>query len=155
VESSWREVTLQFTTQKQICMLLRNMWLSSASKDRDATSRSVSVPRTVTKGRERAFILTSGGPVKNKEKEKKDDEQKTPAYYPRSLYQPLHRTTLGFRHNSTKTDVASLPSTGLVGLEPWMMTKRAWKFVNRKTKTKIKSFWHYPQKWAYILFYAG
>jgi len=58
--------------------------LSFVYKKRNAISQRLSVPRTVTKGQKRTFILTSGGP------EKKDDEQKTPAYYPHSSYHPRY-----------------------------------------------------------------
>jgi hypothetical protein len=96
--------------------------LSFVSKKRDAISQRFSVPRTVTKGQKRTFILTSGGPEKKRER-KKDDEQKTPAYYPHSLYQPLHRTTFGleyggklmrtyFKHNRC----LCRSSTGPIGL---------------------------------------
>jgi len=63
--------------------------LSFVYKKRNAISQRLSVPRTVTKGQKRTFILTSGGLGK-----KKDDEQKTPAYYPayypHSSYQPRY-----------------------------------------------------------------
>lgn len=60
--------------------------LSFVYKKRNIVPQRLSVPRTVTKGQKRTFILTSGG----REKKKKDDEQKTPAYYPHSSYQPRY-----------------------------------------------------------------